>query len=75
MRKIDQYRSGMEFCLANASKAPFKELRALWLTLADDYAFLATFETGPNAGKADGIEATLDAQGFMRTPTDARTRP
>jgi hypothetical protein len=34
MRKIGQYRRGMELCLANAVKAPFSALRAVRQTLA-----------------------------------------
>lgn len=46
MRKIDQYVRGMEFCLANAAKAPFHELRVVWQTLGDSYAYLVELESG-----------------------------
>ncbi len=59
MRKIDQYRHGMEFCLANAVKAPFNELRAVWQTLGSSYAFLAELEAWPGfgPGNADGLKS------------------
>jgi hypothetical protein len=41
MRKIDQYYRQMEFCLGNAVKAPFGELRPAWQTLGNSYALLA----------------------------------
>jgi hypothetical protein len=46
MRNIDRYVRGMEICLANAAKSPFDELRAVWETLGNSYAFLAELEAG-----------------------------
>jgi hypothetical protein len=44
MSKVDQYRRGLELCLANAAKASFAELRAVWQTIGMSYAFLAELE-------------------------------
>jgi hypothetical protein len=44
MSKIDQYRRALEFCLFNAEKAPFDELRALWQTIGESYVFLAQIQ-------------------------------
>jgi hypothetical protein len=44
MSKSEQYRQGLETCLANAAKAPFHELRAVWQTMARSYEFLLKLE-------------------------------
>jgi len=54
MRKIDQYHRGIEFCLENAGKALFSELRAVWQTLGSSYAFLAELESWPGFGVGSG---------------------
>ena len=45
MSKVEQYRRGLELCLANAAKAPFAELRAVWQTIGKSYAVLAELES------------------------------
>lgn len=47
MRDLEQYRGNLEFCLTNAAKAPFSELRAIWQTLAESYTFLIALELDP----------------------------
>ena len=65
MRKLEQYRRNMEFCLANAAKAPFDELRAVWRTLSDSYAFLVALELepgrAPGSGDARAVDSALSA--------------
>ncbi len=76
MRKTDQYRPSMELCLANAAKAPFRELRAVWQTLGSSYAFLAELESWPGfgAGKARH-EPALSPPRFSERPIDDRILP
>ena len=65
MRKLEQYRRNMELCLANAAKAPFDELRAVWQTLGDSYAFLVELELEPGrapiSGNARAVHSALSA--------------
>jgi hypothetical protein len=64
MRKLEQYRRNMEFCLANAAKAPFEELRAVWQILGDSYAYLVALELEPGRGKggnSNSINSALSA--------------
>ena len=44
MRKLDQYRHGIDLYSMNAATAPPKELRALWQNVVASYAFLAELE-------------------------------
>ncbi|HYW58884.1 MAG TPA: hypothetical protein VE909_00050 [Xanthobacteraceae bacterium] len=76
MHKIDQYRRGMELCLANAVKAPFSELGAVWQTLGKSYAFLAELESWPGfaVGEADGHKSARSVQRF-NNPIDDRILP
>jgi hypothetical protein len=61
MRKLDQYRRGLELCRSNAAKAPSEELRALWQNLAATYAFLAELEEfGPRVGAPDRAQQFQD---------------
>ena len=77
MRKIDQYVRSMEICLANAAKAPFGELRAVWETLGNSYGFLAELESWPgfSVGRADGDKSAPPVQRFNDPPTDDRILP
>jgi hypothetical protein len=54
MSKVDQYRRGLELCLANAAQASFAELRAVWQTIGMSYAFLAELEA--NGGDTRGFD-------------------
>lgn len=54
MRKLEEYRRHMEFCLTNAAKAPFHELRAVWQTLGESYAFLLELELEPRRARGGG---------------------
>jgi hypothetical protein len=56
MRKLEEYRRNMEFCLTNAARAPFEELRAVWQSLGDSYAFLVELELEPR--RAGGRRGT-----------------
>ena len=90
MRKIDEYRRGMELCLINAANAPFRELRAVWQTLGNSYAFLAELESWPGFGHgsadgggsvlrtapiANGDGSALRTTPFNECPTDDRILP
>jgi hypothetical protein len=79
MSKIDQYRRALEFCLFNAEKAPFDELRALWQTIGESYVFLAQLESRPRDtfpyGGIHGPQIAPEGVPFTDFPIDDRTRP
>lgn len=78
MSKVHEYRRSVELCLANAAKAPFDELRAIWETIGKSYEFLAELEATPR--DAFGFRITADAQiaplreGSHFPPADDRIR-
>jgi hypothetical protein len=78
MSKVEQYRRGLELCLANAAKAPSAELRAVWQTIAESYAYLAELEANgghtPGFANGDGGNATLAEQRFNGSPAADRIR-
>jgi hypothetical protein len=47
MSKAEQYRRGLEFCLAKAARAPVEELREIWKTVGESYKFLLDLESRP----------------------------
>jgi len=76
MRKLEQYRRNMEFCLANAAKAPFDELRAVWQTLGDSYAFLVELELEPGRwGRPRSVKSALSADRINGHSTADRILP
>lgn len=78
MRKLEQYRRNMELCLANAAKAPFEELRAVWQTLGDSYAFLVELELEPGRGGRErprSVRSALSADRLNGHSTADRILP
>lgn len=77
MRKLEEYRRNMEFCLTNAAKAPFHELRAVWQTLGDSYAFLLELELEPRRAWAQRrtVRSALDADRLNSHSTADRIPP
>lgn len=79
MSKLDEYRRSVEVCLANAAKAPFDELRAIWESIGRSYELLAKLEAAPR--DAFGFRVTGGAQiapllkGYQLPPADDRIRP
>ncbi|HLH92179.1 MAG TPA: hypothetical protein VKX28_27440 [Xanthobacteraceae bacterium] len=64
MSDTDQYRRRMEFCRTNAGKAPFSELREVWQTLGDSYAFLAELEAWPGFVRGQGRNGSEPPEGI-----------
>jgi hypothetical protein len=50
MSRIEEYRRARELCEANATSAPWEEMRDLWRTMAGSYAFLIGLELQPRTG-------------------------
>jgi hypothetical protein len=75
MSKIDQYRRGMELCMANAVRAPFAELRAVWHTLGSTYAVLAELESWTHPPSTLSPQLGLDAPQLTDPRIDDRIRP
>jgi len=79
MSKLDEYRRALELCLANAARAPFDELRAIWETIGKSYEFLAKLEATPRdpfgVGVTDDAQSAPLSEGPQVPPADERTRP
>jgi hypothetical protein len=74
MSKIDQYRRGLALCLTKAAEAPSGELRAIWQTIANSYAFLAELESTPGDTirfvNGDDRPSPISGRRINRPPTD-----